>query len=78
MVVFSKEHICVLEHVISPRGFLSRCTGEQVVTWDKLKLHGTRDPWEGYLGPTHSNRLPGLKHEELQSSKTARQWKNPL
>ena len=26
----------------------------------------------------HSNRLPGLKHGELRSSKIARQWKNPL
>ena len=68
----------VLEHEISPREFLNQCTSKQVVTWDKLKLHGTRDPWKGYLDPVHGNRLPGLKHEELRSSKTARQWKNPL
>ena len=33
---------------------------------------------EGYFDLIHSNRLPGLKHKELRSSKTARQWKNPL
>ena len=68
----------VLEHEISLREFLNLCTDKQVVTRDKLKLQGTRDPWKGYLDPVHSNRLPGLKHKELQSSKTARQWKNPL
>ena len=76
--MFSRKYICVFEHEISHGEFLSQCTGKQVVTWDKLKLHGTRDPWEGYLGPAHSNRLPRLKYEELRSSKTARQWKNPL
>ena len=68
----------VLEHEISPREFLNQGTDKQVVTWDKLKLHGTRDLWKGYLDPIHSNRLPWLKHEELRSSKTARRWKNPL
>ena len=68
----------VLEHEISPREFLNQCTGKQVVTRNKLKLHGTRDPGKGYLDPVHSKRLPGLKHEELRSSKTARQWENPL
>ena len=28
--------------------------------------------------PIHSTQLLGLKHGELRSSKTARQWKNPL
>ena len=62
---------------MSPREFLNRCTDKQVDTRDKLKLHRTRDLWKGYLDPVSSNRLPGLKHEELRSSKTARQWEKP-
>ena len=66
------------EHKIGPKEFLNSCTGKQVVTRDELKLHGTRDPWKGYSGPVPSNRLSGLKCEELRLSETARQWKNPL
>ena len=71
-------YVLEYEHEISPREFLSQYIGKQVVMRDKLKLHGTRDPWKGYLDPVHSNRLPGLKYKELRSSKTARRWKNPL
>ena len=68
----------VLEHEISSKELLSRCTSKQVVTRDKLKATQDKRPMERLFGPVHRNRLPGSKHEELQSSKTARQWKNPL
>ena len=69
----------VLEPEINSKELLSQCTSKQVVPRDKQRrLHGTRDLWKGYLDPVRSNKLLGSKHKELWSSKTARQWKNPL